>query len=168
LTRRRTVRRLCPHPLLHYCQYVPLDCAPGSVSGAKLRVAFHLRVKEKGRGNDVGPTCQRQQPNCGAFSTSIYCFITTWPRRHLQPSTLFSSFNFNPCRHSIPLQLQSSLPTSSLVAANFNPLSYGPPWAHYLGGYQDRLLGGPLGLPGLRYTAPDGVEHKDNGGEVLG
>jgi hypothetical protein len=28
-------------------------------------------------------------------------------------------------------------------------LSYGPPWAHYLGGYQDRLLGGPLGLPDL-------------------
>jgi hypothetical protein len=26
-------------------------------------------------------------------------------------------------------------------------LSYGPPWAHYLGGYQDRLLSGPLGLP---------------------
>jgi hypothetical protein len=24
-------------------------------------------------------------------------------------------------------------------------LSYGPPWAHYLDGYQDRLLGGPLG-----------------------
>jgi hypothetical protein len=47
-------------------------------------------------------------------------------------------------------------------------LSYGPPWAHYLGGYQDRLLGGPLGLPGLRYTALDGVEHKDYKGEVLG
>jgi hypothetical protein len=47
-------------------------------------------------------------------------------------------------------------------------VSYGPPWAHYLGGYQDRLLGGPLGLSGLRYTAPDGVEHKDYGGEVLG
>jgi hypothetical protein len=47
-------------------------------------------------------------------------------------------------------------------------LSYGPPWAHYLGGYQDRLLGGPLGLPGLRYTAPDGVEHQDYGREVLG
>jgi hypothetical protein len=47
-------------------------------------------------------------------------------------------------------------------------LSYGPPWAHYLGGYQDRLLGGPLGLPGLRYTAPEGVEHKDYGGGVLG
>jgi hypothetical protein len=41
-------------------------------------------------------------------------------------------------------------------------VSYGPPWAHCLGGYQDRLLGGPLGLPGLRYTAPEGVEHKDN------
>jgi hypothetical protein len=46
-------------------------------------------------------------------------------------------------------------------------VSYGPPWAHYLDGYQDRLLGGPLGLPGLCYTAPDGVEHKDYGG-VLG
>jgi hypothetical protein len=47
-------------------------------------------------------------------------------------------------------------------------VSYGPPWAHYLGGYQDRLLGGPLGLPGLRCTAPEGVEHKDCRGEVLG
>jgi hypothetical protein len=47
-------------------------------------------------------------------------------------------------------------------------LSYGPPWAHYLGGYQDRLLGGPLGLPGLHYTAPEGVEHKDYTGVVLG
>jgi hypothetical protein len=47
-------------------------------------------------------------------------------------------------------------------------LSYGPPWAHCLGGYQDRLLGGPLGLPGLRYTVPEGVEHKDSTGVVLG
>jgi hypothetical protein len=47
-------------------------------------------------------------------------------------------------------------------------LSYGPPWAHCLGGHQDRLLGGPLGLPGLRYTAPEGVEHKDYAGVVLG
>jgi hypothetical protein len=47
-------------------------------------------------------------------------------------------------------------------------LSYGPPWAHYLGGYQDRLLGGPLGLPDLRCTVPDGVKHKYYRGEVLG
>jgi hypothetical protein len=47
-------------------------------------------------------------------------------------------------------------------------LSYGPPWAHYLGGYLDRLLGGPLGLPDLRCTAPDGMKHKDYRGEVLG
>jgi hypothetical protein len=53
-------------------------------------------------------------------------------------------------------------------AGAWRRLSYGPPWAHYLGGYQDRLLGGPLGLPGLRYTAPNGVEHKGYGGEVLG
>jgi hypothetical protein len=58
LTRRGTVRRLSPHPLLHYCQYVPLDCASGSVLGVKPLVAFHLRRKEKGRGNDVEPTCQ--------------------------------------------------------------------------------------------------------------
>jgi hypothetical protein len=45
---------------------------------------------------------------------------------------------------------------------------YGPPWAHYLGGYQDRLLGGPLGLPDLRSAVPDGVKHKDYRGEVLG
>jgi hypothetical protein len=47
-------------------------------------------------------------------------------------------------------------------------VSYGPPWAHYLGGNQDRLLGGPLGLPDLRCTVPDGVKHKDFRGEVLG
>jgi hypothetical protein len=47
-------------------------------------------------------------------------------------------------------------------------LSYGPPWAHYLGGYQDRLLGGPLELPDLRCTVPDGVKHKDYRGDVLG
>jgi hypothetical protein len=47
-------------------------------------------------------------------------------------------------------------------------LSYGPPWAHYLGGYQDRLLGGPLGLPDLCRTVPGGVRRKDYGGEVLG
>jgi hypothetical protein len=47
-------------------------------------------------------------------------------------------------------------------------LSYGPPWAHYLGGYQDRLLGGPVGLPDLRCTTPDGVKHMDYRGEVLG
>jgi hypothetical protein len=47
-------------------------------------------------------------------------------------------------------------------------MSYGPPWAHYLGGYQDRLLGGPLGLPDLCRTVRDGVRRKDYGGEVLG
>jgi hypothetical protein len=74
LTRRGTVRHLCPHPLLHYCQYAPLDCALGSVSGVKPRVAFNLRGKEKGRGNDVGPTCQREQPNyaCCFYLLSIF------------------------------------------------------------------------------------------------
>jgi hypothetical protein len=47
-------------------------------------------------------------------------------------------------------------------------LSYGPPWDHHLGGYQDRLLGGPLGLLDLRCMAPAGVKHKNYRGEVLG
>jgi hypothetical protein len=46
-------------------------------------------------------------------------------------------------------------------------VSYGHPWAHYSGGYQHRVLGGPLGLPDLFYTAPDGMERKDHCG-VLG
>jgi hypothetical protein len=40
--------------------------------------------------------------------------------------------------------------------------------AHYLGGYQDRLLGGPLALLDLGHTAHVGVKRKDLGGEVLG
>jgi hypothetical protein len=88
--------------------------------GRKTTRRLSITREGEGAGNDVGPTCQRQQPNCGTFSVSIYCFIT-WLRRHLQPSTLVASFNFNPRRHFIPLQLQSSLPTSSIVAANFNP-----------------------------------------------
>jgi hypothetical protein len=81
--------------------------------GAKPRVAFQLRGKEKGRGNDVGSTCQWQQPNCGAFS--IYCFVT-WSRCHLQPSTLelVAYFNFNPRR-----QLHPS--STSILLANFIP-----------------------------------------------
>jgi hypothetical protein len=55
-----------------------------------------------------------------------------------------------------------------LYPCRYAGLSYGPPWAHHIGGYQDRLLGGPLGLPGLRCAAPEGVERKDSKGVVLG
>jgi hypothetical protein len=61
----------------------------------------------------------------------------------------------------------SRYPTPPTYGATETTLSYGPPWAHYLGGYQDRLLGGPLGLPDLHCTAPAGVKHKDYEGEVL-
>jgi hypothetical protein len=46
-------------------------------------------------------------------------------------------------------------------------LSYGHPWAHYSGGYQHRLVGGPLGLLNLFNTAPADVERKDYRGIVL-
>jgi hypothetical protein len=48
--------------------------------------------------------------------------------------------------------LKDYLPTTSRLLKNIlldykvlGGLSYGHPWAHYSGGYQDRLLGGPLG-----------------------
>jgi hypothetical protein len=42
------------------------------------------------------------------------------------------------------------------------------PWAHYLGGYQDLLLHGPLGILDLGCTAQGGEKHKASGGLVLG
>jgi hypothetical protein len=39
LTRHGTVRRLCPHPPLHYCQYVPLDCTSVSILGTAAKAA---------------------------------------------------------------------------------------------------------------------------------
>jgi hypothetical protein len=57
--------------------------------------------------------------------------------------------------------------TSHSPLTDVMTVSYGPPWAHCLGGYQDRLLGGPLGLLVLCHTAPNGVGRKDYGGEVL-
>jgi hypothetical protein len=68
----------------------------------------------------------------------------------------------------VPIQLPGVCMVCGLELFWVFYLSYGPPWAHYLGGYQDRLLGRPLGLPGLRYTVPEGVEHKDSEGVVLG
>jgi hypothetical protein len=115
LTRRGIVRRLCPYPILHYYQYVPLDCASGSVSGAKPRIAFQLRGKEKGRGNDVGPTCQRQQPY------KLQCLFNFHLLFNYDMAEAPSS-TFNPLHL---LQLQSSSPlhpsSTSILLANFNP-----------------------------------------------
>jgi hypothetical protein len=70
--------------------------------------------------------------------------------------------------HKGPLITEKNTFLHKIIKTQTNSLSYGPPWAHCIGGYQDRLLGGPLGLPGLRCTAPEGVEHKDYTGVVLG
>jgi hypothetical protein len=76
--------------------------------------------------------------------------------------------NVVPGGRAAAVRPNSGQPPAGAGRARAGEVSYGPPWAHYLGGYQDRLLGGPLGLPGLRYTAPEGVEHKDYTGVVLG
>jgi hypothetical protein len=50
---------------------------------------------------------------------------------------------------SLRFSFQSFSVCACLLFSLWPQVSYGPPWAHYLGGYQDRLLGGPLGLPDL-------------------
>jgi hypothetical protein len=119
LTRRGTVRCLCPHTLLHYCQYMSLDCASGSISGAKPRVAFQLRGRRRGGAMMSGPLVNGSSQTAVPFQ---FPFIVLLHGRgaifNLQPSSPPSTSIL--AANSIPLQLQSSLPTSSLVA-NFNP-----------------------------------------------
>jgi hypothetical protein len=123
LIRCRTVRRLCPHPLLHYFQYMPLDCASGSVSGAKPCVTFQLHGKEKGGAMMSDPRVNGSSQTAAPFQFPFIVLL-----RHgrgaifnLQPSSLSPPSTSILVANFIPLQLQSSLPTSSLVTANFNP-----------------------------------------------
>jgi hypothetical protein len=59
------------------------------VHATRLRIGLYVMCKtiqnhalpfnyagRRGRGIDIGPTHQQQQPNCVAFSISIYCLIT--------------------------------------------------------------------------------------------
>jgi hypothetical protein len=74
----------------------------------------------------LGPLVNGSSQTATPFQFPFICFITTWPRRHLQPSTLELVASLAPSTsilvaNFIPLQLQSSLTTSSVVAANFNP-----------------------------------------------
>jgi hypothetical protein len=89
-----------------------------------------------------------------------------WARRDFDemilPATSVSFLVLKLC-----LQFSGLLEECHLSSLCRRQLSYGPPWAHCLVGYQDRLLGEPLGLPDLRCTVPDGVKHKDYRGEVL-
>jgi hypothetical protein len=99
LTRRGTVRRLCPHPLLHYCQYVPLDCASGFVSITR------------GGERRAGQSCRAHLSMTIAKLRRLFKFHLLFYYMAEAPSS-----TFNPHRL---LQLQSSSPTSSLF--NFNP-----------------------------------------------
>jgi hypothetical protein len=114
LTRCGTVRRLCPHPLLHYCQYVPLDCASGSVSGAKPCAAFHLHGKEKGWAH-LSTAAAKLWPLFN-FHLLFYYDMAEAPSSTFNPRArhLTRSFNFNPRR-----QLHPS--STSILLDNFIP-----------------------------------------------
>jgi hypothetical protein len=90
---------------------MPLDCASGSVSGAKLyKTTRCLSItQEEGAGAMMsGPLVNGSSQTAAPFQ---FPFIVL-----LHDQGAF--FNFNPLRL---LQLQSSLPTSSHIAFNFNP-----------------------------------------------
>jgi hypothetical protein len=110
LTRCKTVRRLFPHPLLHYSQYVPLNCASGSVSGTKpSKTTCRLSITREGEEAGVmmsGSLVSSSSQTAVPFQLS---FVVLHARA--------AFFNFNP---RCLLQHQPSSPTSFLVA-NFNP-----------------------------------------------
>jgi hypothetical protein len=68
--------------------------------GAKPRVAFHLRGKEKGRGNDVGPLVNGSSQTVAPFQFSFMVLLQHGRGAifNLQHSTLVAA-NFNPRRH---------------------------------------------------------------------
>jgi hypothetical protein len=123
--------------LLYYCQYVPLDCASGFVLSAKLsKTTRFLSITREGEGAGAimsGPLIKGISQTAAHFQFSFIVllhgcgvFFNFNTRRLLQlqsssPTSSLVAFIFNP-RH---LQLQSLLPTSSptstLVAFNFNP-----------------------------------------------
>jgi hypothetical protein len=107
----------------------------------------------------------------GSIESGLFVFpLLGGPARH---RPFAPTLHLHQCKSSRNLHLQYSAKSQSiprcqsLITARSDHLSYGPPWAHYLSGYLDRLLGGPLGLLGLCHTEPDGVRRKDYGGEVL-
>jgi hypothetical protein len=123
LTRRGTVRRLYPHPLLHYCEYVPLDSHQAPSRAQSHSSPFTYTGKRRGGAMMSGPLVNGSSQTATPFQFPFIILLrhgrsaifNLQPSSSPAPSTSILVANF------IPLQLQSSLPTSSLVAANFNP-----------------------------------------------
>jgi hypothetical protein len=139
--------------------------------------------RKKHVAGDHVPRRLRLAPECVAVAARVELTLArlgllsstskreTYPSLRVAASGLATTTSLNATTHGMAystsrLGVAMSLPFPPVNTPT--PMSYGPPWAHCLGGYQDRLLGGPLGLLGLCHTAPDGVGCKDYGGEVLG
>jgi hypothetical protein len=110
---------------------VPLDCASGSVSGAKSsKTTRRLSItREEGAGAVMsGPLVNDSSQTAAHFQFPFIVllhgrgtFFNFNPRRLLQlqsssPTSILVA-NFNPRR----LQLQPSLPSTSILVANFIP-----------------------------------------------
>jgi hypothetical protein len=86
------------------------------VRATRLCIRLHLNYagrRTKGRAMMSGPLVNSSSQTAAPVQFPFIFFIT-WPRCHLQPSTLVTSFNFNLRR-----QLHPSL--TSVLLANFIP-----------------------------------------------
>jgi hypothetical protein len=70
--------------------------------------------------------------------------------------------------NGLPISTRFKIGRSTMSGVHSSPIVVWTSLGPLPRGYQDRLLGGPLGLLGVCHTAPDGVRRKDYGGEVLG
>jgi hypothetical protein len=119
--------------------YVPLDCASGSVLGAKPSETTHCLSITRGGGGAgammLGPLVNGRSQTAMPFqfpllfyymaeapssTSTLISFFNFNPHCQLHPSSPLTStlitFNFNPCCQHHP-----SSPTSILVTFNFNP-----------------------------------------------
>jgi hypothetical protein len=123
LTRRGTVRRLCP---THYSITARLchSIAHRAPSRSRSHTSpFTYVGRRRGGAMMSGPLVNGNSQTAAPFQFPFIVLLqhgrgaifNLQPSSSSPPSTSILVTNF------IPLQLQSSLPTSSLVAANFNP-----------------------------------------------
>jgi hypothetical protein len=126
LTRRGTVRRLCPHPLLHYCQCCHSIAHRAPFQAQSHASPFNYTGRRRGEAMMSGPLVNGNSQTTAPFQCPFIVLL-----RHgrgvifnLQPSSSSPPSTSILVANLIPLQFQSSLPTSTLVAIQIpNPVT---------------------------------------------